>query len=174
MTEVRKLYSLEGVDIYKIVSTRDDLKEMVEKFVPRMLQPDNWPNFSGVDLADQRFFLDHFDTEEKGIPIISGVMDLAGWFRAVGDIPPQDVMYVAFLEKDRPWGHTYYCLMESISRIILITSDGKDFAESPDGLRKAETQVVGFLKNMFGAADAAKIVYLAAKTTREILKGNKE
>jgi hypothetical protein len=34
--------------------------------------------------------------------------------------------------------------------------------------------VVGFLKNMFGAADAAKIVYLAAKTTREILKGNKE
>lgn len=174
MKEVRKLYSLKGIDIDKIVSTRDELKEMVEKFVPKMLQPGSWPNFSGADLVDQRFFMDHFDSEGKGTPIISGVMDLAGWYRAAGQIPPKDIDYIVFLEKDRPWGHTYYCLMESISRIMLITSDGKDFAESEAGLKKAETQVVSFLRNMWGISDAAKIICLTMKTTREILEGTEE
>ena len=166
-----------ALDIHKSIDTIEQIKQMLDDHVPKMLRPNKWPGFAGVDIVEDSFIREHFfdfmgyTAGDDYIPVSSIVLELATWFTAAGMTPPEDCMYVIFLASGLPWACTYISLLSDISRIVLATEIGTPFAGSDKGAAESLKRAIDICETMFPET-YMEIISVAHESLKGLRRGD--
>lgn len=165
-------------DFYEIITSVDQLKEMVNRFVPRMMRPDVWPGFAGVQLASDEWMKAQLEkaidtgafSNKSKFTMHTLVTDLASWYRAAGQDPPQEVMWVIFLREGKEWAYTYFCLLGEIYRVMFVLENGEEYAASEAAVDESNKKAAVLCEKMF-PDDHEELLKVVNETIEKLKRG---
>jgi hypothetical protein len=166
-------------DFEEIITTTEQLKNMVENFVPTMMRPSVFPGFVGVQCvtnawmkeqlkkASPSYIEKHLENSEDEFTMLSLVTDLADWYRAADMDPPQETMWVIFLREGESWGYTYFSLLSEIFRVIAVTEQSEEYAASEAAISDSNKKAAKLCKKIF-PDDYKQILGMVSETLKKV------
>jgi len=158
-------------DYEKLITTREQLDEIVEKYVPNHLKPGHLVGLKGADITSKEYVDEHILNESTLMLSLTksklfSVVDIGGMFGVIhammGTQNPyseDEDDYVVFITEGLPFYAAVFFLLVGVVLIETVSTKGVSFAASKQGGLEAMKTARDIINNVFGK-DASHLLFL--------------
>ena len=158
-------------DYEELITTREQLDEIVKKYVPNHLKPGHLVGLKGVDITSKEYVDEHILNENTLMISLTksklfSVVDIGGMFGVIhammGTQNPyseDEDDYVVFITEGLPFYATVFFLLVGVILIETVSTKGAGFAASKQGGLEAMKTAKNIINNVFDK-EASQMLFL--------------